>query len=222
MSELSVVIPTLNAAQTLRPTVAALGPGLEIVVVDGGSEDGTLGIAVELGARVVTSARGRGQQLSAGAAAATRAWLLFLHADTVLEAGWRQEADNFIQGPEHRNLAATFRFGLDDAAAAARRLERIVAVRNRLLCLPYGDQGLLIHADLYRSLGGFRPLPLMEDVDLVRRIGCRRLRFLHSAAITSGARWRREGWVRRSLRNLACVTLYFAGVPPRHLVRLYG
>ena len=90
------------------------------------------------------------------------------------------------------------------------------------LALPYGDQGLLIHRDLLAAVGGIRPLPLMEDVDLVRRLGRRRLVALDAAAITSAAKWQRQGWYRRSLRNLACLTLYFAGVPPRLIARLYG
>ena len=118
--------------------------------------------------------------------------------------------------------AAVFRFVVDDEDVAARRLEALVAWRCRALGLPYGDQGLLIHRDLYRRVGGFRPLPLMEDVDIVRRIGARRLVVLEAAALTSAARYRRAGYLRRSLRNLACLGLYFLGVPPRLLVRLYG
>ena len=97
-----------------------------------------------------------------------------------------------------------------------------MAWRCRVLALPYGDQGLLIHRDLLASVGGIRPLPLMEDVDLVRRLGRRRLVALDAAAITSAAKWQRQGWYRRSLRNLACLALYFAGVPPRLIARLYG
>jgi hypothetical protein len=88
--------------------------------------------------------------------------------------------------------------------------------------LPYGDQALLIHREFYRLLGGFRPWPLMEDVDLVRRIGRHRLTVFQSAARTSAERWRREGWKRRSLRNITCLTLYFVGVPPQFIARLYG
>ena len=97
----------------------------------------------------------------------------------------------------------------------------MVAWRAETLALPYGDQGLLIKRDFYRSLGGFRELPLMEDVDLVRRIGRRRLVTLPIAARTSAARWRAEGWATRSLRNITCLSLYFLGVPPRLLLRLY-
>ncbi len=128
----------------------------------------------------------------------------------------------FIARPENADRAAYFGFRLDDAAPAARILEAAVGLRCRLLGLPYGDQGLLIARDLYLRLGGFRPLPLMEDVDLVRRIGRRRLVALSCTATTSAARYRREGYVLRPLRNLFCLTLYFLGVPPRRILRFYG
>ncbi|MBV9749748.1 MAG: hypothetical protein JO157_13135 [Acetobacteraceae bacterium] len=118
--------------------------------------------------------------------------------------------------------AAYFRFALDSADSRARRLERWVAWRCRVLALPYGDQGLLIPRALLASVGGIRPLPLMEDLDLVRRIGRARLAALPIDAATSAARWEREGWRRRSLRNLGCLALWLAGVPPRAVARLYG
>ena len=221
MNALSVIVPALDAARTLPATLAAVG-GAEIIVVDGGSRDATPSIAAAAGARVVSTPRGRGLQLAAGADAAHGAWLLFLHADTVLGAGWRAEVEAFAADPANRARAAAFRFAVDDAAPQARRLERMVAWRGRVWGLPYGDQGLLIHREFYRAVGGFRPLPLMEDVDLVRRIGRARLTILTTPAVTSAVRWRREGWLGRSLRNLTCLALYFAGVPPRLLVRVYG
>lgn len=221
MNALSVIVPALDAARTLPATLAAVG-GAEIIVVDGGSHDATPSIAAAAGARVVSTPRGRGLQLAAGADAAHGAWLLFLHADTVLSAGWRAEVEAFAADPANRTRAAAFRFAVDDAAPQARRLERMVAWRGRVWGLPYGDQGLLIHREFYRAVGGFRPLPLMEDVDLVRRIGRARLTILTTPAVTSAVRWRREGWLGRSLRNLTCLALYFAGVPPRLLVRVYG
>jgi hypothetical protein len=116
--------------------------------------------------------------------------------------------------------AACFRFRLDAAEWQARAVEAGVAARVRLFGLPYGDQGLLISRRLYDSVGGYQPLPLMEDVDLVRRIG--RVRVLGAGALTSAERWRRDGWVRRSARNLSILALYRLGVPAERLARLYG
>jgi hypothetical protein len=121
----------------------------------------------------------------------------------------------------HPDRAGYFRFALNSADRRARRLEHFVAWRCRVLALPYGDQGLLVHRDLLRSVGGVRPLPLMEDVDLVRRLGRRRLVALDAAAITSAAKWERDGWLRRSARNLCCLSLWFAGVAPHRIARIY-
>jgi rSAM/selenodomain-associated transferase 2 len=218
---LSVVIPTRNAAATLPATLAALAGGPEEVVVsDGGSTDGTPCVAASLGARVVMAARGRGGQLAAGIAAARGDWLLLLHADTRLAPGWAEICRDFIAAGPAR--AGYFRFVLASEDARARRLERAVAWRCRRLALPYGDQGLLIPRALLDAVGGVRDLPLMEDVDLVRRLGRHRLAPLAAAAVTSAARWERDGWYRRSARNLLCLLLYFCGVPPRAVARLYS
>ena len=217
------VIPALNAARSLGRTLAALD-GAAVLVVDGGSRDSTAAVARTGGARVISAPRGRGSQLAAGVAAAVGAtgaeWLLLLHADTVLAPGWAEAVRAHMASGVDR--AAYFRFALDSPDPRARRLERRVAWRCRILALPYGDQGLLISRALLDAVGGIRPLPLMEDVDLARRIGRARLVALPVEAVTSAERWEREGWRRRSLRNLSCLTLWFAGVPPRLIARLYG
>jgi rSAM/selenodomain-associated transferase 2 len=217
---LSVVVPTLNAAASLGPCLAAVADAEEIVVVDGGSIDGTAALAVSGGAHLVHSARGRGLQLAAGAAAAKGDWLLFLHADTRLAPGWREAAERHKARAPGR--AACFRFRLDAGERRARLVEAGVALRVRLLGLPYGDQGLLVSRRLYEEVGGYRPLVLMEDVDLVRRIGARRIERLDVDAVTSAERWRNGGWLRRSGRNLLCLALYRCGMSPERVARLYG
>jgi rSAM/selenodomain-associated transferase 2 len=228
---ISVVIPTLDAEATLGATLAALVPaaadGLirEVIVVDGGSTDRTAEIVDSAGADLLQRSGGRGPQLAAGAEKARFPWLLFLHADTVLEPGWEREASGFMErvDTEARPLAAAvFRFAVDDFGAKPRLLERLVALRNSVLRLPYGDQGLLIPKRLYAEVGGYRQLSIMEDVDLVRRLGRRRTVMLRSRAVTSAARFRREGYIRRSTRNLICLTLYGLRVPTRVISRLYG
>jgi len=217
---LSVVIPTLNAARTLPEMFNALGPMAEIVVADAGSTDSTPIVAEAHGARVLQAPRGRGSQIAAGIAAATQDWILVLHADTRLQPGWRAAAADHMR--THPTKAAYFSFALDSEDPRARRLERMVAWRCRVLALPYGDQGLLIHRDLLAQVGGMRPLPLMEDVDLIRRLGRGNLRALDATALTSAEKWQRDGWYRRSARNLCCLALWFAGVPPRMIARIYG
>lgn len=222
---LSIVIPTLNAAAALSGTLAALGEARaagfphEIVVSDGGSQDGTLDVARQADARIVMGSSGRGEQLARGAAAAQGDWLLFLHADTKLAPGWLDVVSAFTAADGGR--AAYFRFALDDEHPSARRIERLVRWRCARLALPYGDQGLLIARRTYEAIGGFRPLPLMEDVDIARRLGSARLVALDHAAITSAHRYRRDGWWARPARNLICLSLYFLGIPPTLLLRFY-
>ncbi len=223
---LSIVIPTLNAASDLSATLAALAgarPVSDIVVADGGSDDGTASVAVAAGARVVITRRGRGTQLAAGAdAAASASWLLFLHADCRLQAGWDRAVEAFIAAPGAADRAGYFALALDDPSAAARRLEKLVAWRCRVFALPYGDQGLLISRALYEAVGGFAAIPLMEDVDMARRLRRRRLAPIGATACASARRYRAGGYVRRPLRNLFCLSLYYAGLPPARIARLYG
>ena len=227
---LSVVIPTLNAERTLAATLTSLVPAAvdgfvrDVVVADGGSRDLTLTIAEAVGCTVVRAPKGRGAQLAAGARAAKCGWLLFLHADTVLDEDWVRSAGRFIAAAQTGSgkEAAAFRFALDADGPGARLLERFVALRCFLFAMPYGDQGLIISRALYDAVGGFTPMEIMEDVNMVRRVGRRRLTVLSARAVTGAERYRREGIIRRGLRNLTCLSLYFLRVPPRIIARLYG
>lgn len=225
--KISVVIPTLNAASALPSALAqfdaarAVGLVNDVVVSDGGSRDASITVARTAGATVVAGAPGRGQQLARGAHAAEGDWLLFLHVDTRLDDEWESPVAAFVASRDE-GRAAAFTFALDDDRPQARWLERVVSWRCRVLALPYGDQGLLISRKLYDELGGFRPMPLMEDVDFVRRLGRPRLAILNVRAVTSAERYHRDGYLLRSLRNLCCLSLFFAGMPQRLIVKLYG
>ena len=216
------MIPVLNAAAELPRTLAVLsecGAIGDIVVVDGGSSDGSSTIARTAGTRVIETSPGRGAQLAVGAAAAAEDWLLFIHADCRPRPGWESAVRAFVAaGPA---AAGYFDLALDDASPAARRLERLVRWRCRKLALPYGDQGLLIHRTLYDAVGGYPPVPLMEDVAIVRRLGRARLRPLGATMLASARRYRRDGYLRRSLRNLLCLALYFAGMSPARIAKIY-
>tara|TARA_B100001142_G_C14268057_1_gene629722 strand:- start:110 stop:781 length:672 start_codon:yes stop_codon:yes gene_type:complete len=221
---LSIIIPTLNAEKKLPATIASLkvsGISSEFIIADGGSSDRTPNIAAEHGAKFIATLGGRGAQMASGAMYSSGDWLLFIHADTHPQPGWSYIAKNFIKDPKNRFHAAYFKFSLNDSAPAARRLERIVEWRCRTLGLPYGDQGLLISKEFYDLIGGIAPIPLMEDVDIVRRIGSKRLTQLNSAAVTSAERYRTNGYWLRPAKNLFCLGLYFAGFSPRLIAGLY-
>lgn len=221
---LSVIIPTLNAAHTLPACLAAIGDALfdgliaEVIFADGGSDDDTAKIADAVGARVLRAPKGRGQQLSAGVAAARGNWLLIVHADSVLGQGWAQAAQNHIE--EHADKAAYFRL----AFASDRVMARITAgwgnLRARLFGLPFGDQGLLISRAVYQQVGGYPAIPLMEDVAIARSLRGR-LRALPVRITTAPDRYEADGWVRRGAHNLGLQARYFLGASPSSLAERY-
>ena len=224
---ISVIIPTLNAAphlpRTLQSLVAGVIGGLvkEVLVVDGGSEDETLAIADAAGCAIVKAERGRAKQLRAGAEIAKSKWLLFLHADTALASGWVDETERFINAPQSRKKAAVFKLAFDDASADARRVVFWARMRARVMKLPYGDQGLLISRFFYDGIGGYPDVPLMEDVEIMRRIGPRRLVLLETQAVTSADKYRRDGYDKRAWRNLGLMARYLMGADPVELAKAY-
>ena len=218
---ISVVIPTLNAERELPRcfdsliTAAVRGVVREVIVTDGGSSDATLAIADAAGAHIVRGGRSRGAQLAAGAETARSEWILFLHPQTALEPGWEAEVESFLhQAMPERPQAAAFRFGLEEFGGTARRAEARAALRSWLLGLPYGDQGLLVPRRLYRKLGGYRDLARLEDADIVRRIGRRRLVMLRARAV-NGTRIR-QGW----LKPMALSLLHLLRVPSSVMAKL--
>jgi len=216
---LSVVIPTLNEEKCVGDAVSSVGGVAEVIVVDGGSDDGTVEAARRAGARVLESPRGRGVQLDRGARAAMGEWLVFLHADTRLERGW---ADALVSSPDDV-VGGAFRFAVDSPRRAYRIIEAGVALRCRLFHLPFGDQGIFVRRAIYGMIGGFPPFPLMEDLAFARRLArTGRMAFPQVRAFTSARRWEKGGVMATTLRNLGLQALYTAGLSPERLARLYG
>jgi glycosyltransferase involved in cell wall biosynthesis len=218
---ISVVIPTVNAERLLPRCFDSLIPAAvrgvvrEVIVADGGSSDATLMIADAAGAHIVHSRANRGAQFADGARIARSDWLLFLRPETALETGWDVEAESFLaQAEMERPRAAVFRFALEEFGGEARRAEMLANLRAALFALPYGDQGLLIPKRLYLKLGGYRALADMEDADLVRRIGRRRLISFRARAVNV-ARPKQS-----VLRGAALTLLHKLRVPSRLLANL--
>jgi glycosyltransferase involved in cell wall biosynthesis len=218
---ISVIIPTTNSERLLPRcfdsliTAAVRGVVRDVIVSDAGSGDATLEIADAAGAHIVHARKGRGAQFAQGAEAAKRDWLLILHPETALEPGWEVEAESFIgQAVMERPRAAVFRFALEDFSGEARRAEAKAALRTALFALPYGDQGLLIPKRLYQKIGGYRALADMEDADIVRRVGRRRLIRLRSRAVNIARP------PKSALRGFALILLHALRVPSRLLANL--
>jgi len=214
---LSVIVPTLNEQSRIGGLVDAVRQlGVEVIVADGGSDDGTRSTAAAHGARVIIAARGRGPQLNAGASLARARSLLFLHADTTLPTGFADIVQRTLQDPSV-SLGA-FRFELDRKGALLRGIELAVKLRCYLFKTPYGDQALFMRSEVFRQLGGVASIPLMEDLDLARRarkLG--RIVVAAEAAITSARRWETAGVVRMTAINQACVVGFALGISPKRL-----
>lgn len=201
----------------------ALAEGLEaglireLIVSDAGSTDATCAIADGLGAHVLSGAPSRGGQIRRGVEVATAGWVLVLHADTELDPGWSEAAGNHLSQPDK---AGYFALRFRARGLAPRLVAGWANTRSRLFGLPYGDQGLLIHKTLLKQVGGVPDIPLMEDVALARALRGH-LVMLNAMAATSAARYRADGWARRSLRNAVTLLRYLGGTAPDRLRATY-
>lgn len=217
---LAVVIPTLDEEAALRRNLPRVVPHAdEVVVADGGSTDGTLAVARELGARIVCGPAGRGGQLTRGARATDASVLLFLHADTVLpDDAFAQVRGAIAQGAS----GGGFRVRFDSDRALLRFGSRLVNLRTRLFHLPLGDQAQFVARAVFDELGGFRDWPILEDLDFARRLRRRGSTVvLPGPALTATRRFDEQGVVRTVATNWLIWSLFFAGVSPRRLARLY-
>ena len=232
--KISIVIPTLNAERCLGACLQALAPGAleglvkEAIIADGGSCDETRFIADAAGARIIAAPPGRGPQLRAGAAAARGEYLLFLHADTVLNPSWLGDARAFMDSASPKALEdkiGVFTLHFDTEDWRARLIAKGAMARTKMLALPYGDQGMLIARGFYERLGGYRALALFEDVEFMERAvrdkGVGVLEIFKTKAVTSADRYRAKGYARQAFANLVRLARYKAGVPVKTLAEEY-
>ena len=218
---ISVIIPTLNEEAHLPVTLRQLAEhsDVELIVVDGGSTDTTVEVAREFTSYVFVSRPGRARQMNMGAAHATGDILLFLHADTFLLPGAIGEIQRRIIGGA---AGGAFDLTIDSPRRALRWVARIASRRSRLLHLPYGDQGIFMWRRVFEDIGGYPDIEILEDIALgrkLRRTG--RLTFIRSGVITSARRWETNGLVKTTLVNWWVTFLFFIGVSPRELRRIY-
>jgi rSAM/selenodomain-associated transferase 2 len=219
---LSIIVPVLNEAHDIEAALTRLQPfrsrGHEIVVVDGGSADGSGVLAEPLADRVITAPRGRAAQMNAGAGASQGDALLFLHADTRLP----EHADALIDSALARRDWGRFSVRIDSRHPLLRVVGFMMNLRSRLTGIATGDQALFVKRAVFEAVGGYPEIALMEDVALSARLkragppAC-----VRETVVTSGRRWERHGVMRTILLMWRLRLLYFLGADPRRLARLY-
>jgi rSAM/selenodomain-associated transferase 2 len=220
--DLSVIIPALDEAPVIAAAVgSARAPGVrEVIVVDGGSRDRTREVAAASGARVIESPRGRAVQMNAGAGAATGAVLLFLHADTILPPEFDRAVRTALA--DDRVVGGRFDLSLQPSSFLLWLTSILINRRSRLTRIATGDQAIFVRRTVFEELGGFPAQPLLEDVAFTSRLKRHgRIACLREQVVSSSRRWRRHGVVRTILLMWSLRALYFLGVSPVTLRRLY-
>jgi rSAM/selenodomain-associated transferase 2 len=224
MNKISIVIPVLNEAVTIQETISKLqgDSKVEIIVVDGGSQDNTIALAQKLGVKVICSPQtGRANQMNFGASLATGDILLFLHADTSLPNEYLNFITAALSNPE--TVAGAFELAIDSSQKSLRFVEMMVNMRSRFLSLPYGDQAFFLKTSTFQEINGFANLPIMEDFELIQRLKKRgKINIVPAKVITSGRRWQKLGVVRTTLINQIVILGYYLSVSPQKLARWYG
>jgi rSAM/selenodomain-associated transferase 2 len=224
MSKLSIVIPVLNEEVVIQETLSRLQSesDIEIIVVDGGSQDRTVILAQALGIKVIISPLpGRANQMNFGAKEATGDIILFLHADTRLPSEYPKLISETLLNP--KTIAGAFELVIDSQQKSLRLVETMINLRSRFLSLPYGDQAIFLKTSIFQEMGGFANLLIMEDFEFVQRLKKRgKIAIAPAKVITSGRRWQKLGVFKTTLINQLIIIGYYLGISPSKLARLYG
>lgn len=226
MLPFSVIIPVLNESSIINQTIEHVyrigkGVDLEVIVVDGDNEGRTLYSVRRNDVQKITSPKGRGIQMNAGASVAKGEVLVFLHTDTELPDGAFGAMSKVMDSDEYAGGA--FDLGINSKKLVFRLIEHAVYVRTRFTGIPYGDQVIFVKKDCFKTMNGFQRIPLMEDVELMKRIkrSGKKICIIPQKVQTSARRWEKEGILYCSLRNCALITLYNLGIHPDKLVKFY-
>lgn len=209
---ITIIIPTLRLDNTLRKLLLQLPS--DVIIVNGGTDTHSLKKN-----NIINCNPGRGLQLKTGARFAKGDWLFFLHSDSMLADGWQNALQKHMKTDGNKALVFSLRF--DDIGFFPRLLEYWARFRSYAFALPYGDQGFFISRKLYEDIGGYNDMPLMEDVDIIQRIGRKRLKLSSAIITTSAKKYIKYGYLIRMVRNGCCLVLYKLGVDPSIIKKIY-
>ena len=224
--DISIIIPVINEGRIINQTIERLRSSItsgsfEIIVVDGDIAGKTLQVITEKGIKKIKSPCGRGAQMNAGAIISNGRILLFLHADTCLP----KNAIDFVISACRlkRIVGGAFDLGIDSDRPGYRLIEKMTSLRSRRTRIPYGDQAIFLRKNAFVDIGGYKEIPIMEDIDLMRRVkkAGHKIKIISEPVKTSARRWETEGIVFCTLRNSMLSTLFYLGVSPETLKKYY-
>jgi rSAM/selenodomain-associated transferase 2 len=223
MIEISIIIPVLNEETFILKTLKNLrqNEAIEVIVVDGGSKDNTVQLVQNMGIKIIKLTQAsRSLQMNQGALLATGNILLFLHADTILPQGYDELILNGFSNS--KIVGGAFKLKIDLSLFSLRLIEILVNWRSQIFSIPYGDQGIFVKTSVFREIGGFTNLPIMEDFEFMQKLNKRgKIIIVSAKVVTSGRRWQKLGVVKTTLINQLIILGYYLGISPQKLVRWY-
>ncbi len=220
--KLSVIVPAFNESRVIEKTLSKIQgfAPFEIIVSDGGSSDETRSIVTKLGIKIVDAPQGRAAQMNAAAEVANGDILWFLHADSIVEPTGYEKMLQVMSSKEF--IGGAFSLDIASSKRSLKFISMVATLRSKYLGLTYGDQGIFVHKKVFRQMGGYKNLPICEDLEFFQRLRREgKIAILDEKASTSARRWLSEGIVYATLRNWLIASLFIMGFPPKVLSRWY-